>query len=338
MPAFTLGNGPKLAAAAAVLNIAGATPDAKATTLRDAVASFSAANMNEFLDNFTNKVLVSSMWKHMKFKDPFTAAFIKEGISVAGATEHFASKILTPKKFDPSKRFQDDQSRAKNLNIVFHTVLREFITNTVSLAGVRAAFASETAFGEWFSEQTALLSESMQIRLYDFMQTQILTGIENILYTGAIGADKWDERFIEINKISKNMEIPSVKYNLGFKDPTDVKNKDDVRRHKTSRDNLYFMATTDVVNAVEGKVSAVKFHNAYFDIKKYKGTLLSDQLGDDEVVLIDESAARGYFRVNEVASNTWAGNLTLETYLHYWIVFGMIPWATAVRIKFIDHP
>lgn len=333
---YTPGNGPKLAAAATALGITGADDNARATALRTAVAKFSSLEMNEFLQNFTQKILVSSMFKHMKFTDPYSAAFLNEGTTVTAATEYFSSKLLTPVTFDSTKRFADVQTRAKNLNVVFHTVLREYITNTVSLAGVRAAFASEQAFGEWFSEQTALLSESMQVRLFEFMQDQILAGVKNIMYAGDI--KEWDKRFIFINGVSKNMELPSVKYNLGFADPSDAANEDDVRKQIITRDRLYLMSSTNVINAVEGEVSTVKFHNAYFDITKYKGTLKSDKLSDDEVILIADNAAKGHFRVNEVASNTWAGNLTLETYLHYWIVFGLIPWAIGVRIKFSAKP
>lgn len=100
------------------------------------------------------------------------------------------------------------------------------------------------------------------------------------------------------------MELPSVKYNLGFADPSDAANEDDVRKQIITRDRLYLMSSTNVINAVEGEVSTVKFHNAYFDITKYKGTLKSDKLSDDEVILIADNAAKGHFRVNEVASNT----------------------------------
>lgn len=102
-----------------------------------------------------------------------------------------------------------------------------------------------------------------------------------------------------INGHSKRMaEIPSVKYNIGFAKPDDAANVGSVRKQITPVASQMILSAPEVINALNGKVSTVKFHNAYFDVAKYKETISLD-VTEKEIYLLDFRAFEGYMRVYE---------------------------------------
>lgn len=290
---------------------------------------------NNFILNLYNKVLISTLFKRLQFKDPISEQFFKAGISISAAKEVFDNQLLDAHDYDPNKRYPDNQTKANTLSTILVTVKQSYLTNTIRLAGVKAAFASEIGYGEWLSNQIKLLTESLQVILYKTLTPLFRSEIKNVITLDA-KINSWDKIFVAINGIAANMKLPTIKYNLGFTTPSNAANKSKVRHNSVHMDSLLMMGSTNIQNALNGEVSTVKFHNAYFDIKSYKGYIPLD-VDDTEIILLADNACEGYFRVNEVASNTWAANLSVEYFLHYWYVFGFIPWANGVRIKF-THP
>ncbi len=334
---------PKLLDAAAALGVndidlskaSEAEKLAAISKLQDDTASYTNSETNLFLEAFANKVLISKIFKRMKFKDPLTKAFFTEGTNFKAAKEVFDSKLLEDHDFNPNKRYPDDQTKAKNLTTILTTAAKKYITNTVQIAGLQAAFASEAAYGSWVALQVDLLQETLQIKMFKALTTNIKGSIKNEITLDKAKFDTWDKIFIEITRIANNMQLPSVKYNLGFADPTDAANADKVRMQVTTMDKLYAMGSPDVQNALKGQVSTVKFHNEYFKLEKFKDYINLDTTADN-IMLVAHNAFEGHFRVNQVATQNWAANLSLEYFLHYWYVFGAIPWAIGVKINFTN--
>lgn len=339
---LTSDEAPKLLAAAIAMGVNGVTdasPEAEKLAainkLQDDTEGFTNAETNIFLEEFGNKVLLQAVFRRVTFKDPLNKAFFTEGTSFSAAKEVIDSKLLESHKFDKSKRYPDKQTFADNLQTLLKTQAREYITNTVPLAGIRAAFASEQAYGTWLAKQVSLLQESLQVIMFTELTKAIESGVKNTITLDSTKYNSWDKIFVAINGIAKNMKLPSKKYNLGYADAATAEAATDSRTNISSRENLYMLGSTEIENSLEGEVSTVKFHNAYFDIAKYKGYISLD-VPTDHVILADQSAFDGYWRVNEVATQMWAGNLTVEYFLHFWYVFGAIRWANAVRIEFTN--
>lgn len=332
---------PKLLASAIALGVngvtAGSTEQEKLTAitkLQDDVATMTNLETNMFLEALANKVLLQNVFKRMQFKDPLTKTFFKEGVSFSASKEIIDNKLLTAHSFDKTKRYPTDQTKAKVLNTILRKSVKEYLTNTVQIAGVRAAFASDMAFGEWLAKQTDLLAESLQVILFEELSPLFVSEIKNTITLDATKFDTLDKIFIAINEISKDMaKIPSAKYNLGFADAKTAVADEKSRKQITPRDRQLIISSVFFGNALEGGVSAVKFHNAFFKIDQYKGHLQID-MPTNEIILMDQNAAEGYFRVNQWANNAWGANLTIEYFLHYWYVFGFIPWANGVKIQF----
>ncbi len=331
---------PKLTAAVVALGLVASTGTeaqklAAITKLQDDTASYTNTETNVFLENIANKVLLQTVFKRMQFKDPIVKHFFKEGVSFSASKEIIDNKLLKSHNFDGGKRYPDDQNKAKILNKILNTAAKKYLTNTVQTIGVRAAFVSDQAFGEWIAKQTDLLQESLQVELFEQLSPIIISSVKNVITLGAT-FNTWDKIFVEINRISKRMAtIPSVKYNMGFADPTDKANANFVRKQILPRDKQLLISSPDVINSLDGEVSTVKFNNQYFKVDQYGGTMSLD-MPNTEIILADVNAYTGYFRVNQIASQFWAGNMTIEYFLHYWYTFGYVPWANGVKFVFTE--
>lgn len=336
-----IGQAPKLTATAVALQVNGitdASTDAEKLTavnlMMEDVGKYSNLQLNQFLIEFTEKVLISAIFKRAEFKSPLIGKFFKEGTTVSAAKEIFDSKLLETHDFDASKRYPDSQQRAKNLVTILHTVAKKYVTNTVSFAGLRASFASEQAYGAWAAKQVELLTASMNLAMFRDIQKAIKDGVKNEIVLDA-KFNSWDLIFVEITRIANSMKLPSKAFNVGYTaaEIKDAKNENKLRTNVTNMSDMIVLGSPDLENALKGEVSPIKFHNSYFKLSKFN-SFINVETPNEEIILLDKNGAEGYFRINEVATQNWAANLTLEYFLHFWYVFGIIPWANGVRIKF----
>lgn len=340
---------PKLTATAVALKVNGITAAsdeaaklAAVNMMMEDIGQYSNIQLNHFITALTEKVLISAIFRRVEFKSKLVQHFLSEGTTISAAKEVFDSKLLDLHDFDPAKRYPANQEKSKTLVTVLHTVAKKYITNTVSYAGLRAAFASEQAYGQWAAKQVELLSASMNLHMFRIMQEEIKNSVKNELTLDATKFDTWDKIFIELTRIANSMQLPTTAYNIGYTpaEIADIANADKLRVNVNQINDLLIMASPDFENAIKGKVSPIKYHNEYFDAKKFKG-VIPLELPNSELYMVADNAFEGYYRINEVATQNWAANLTLEYFLHFWFVFGMIPWANGLHIKFtepVDKP
>lgn len=104
--------------------------------------------MNEFIEEFTNKVLLQYVYKNMKFRDPFFEKFGTTEGSYKAIAEVIDSQLLDTHTFDKEKRMTDAQERAQQLSTTIGTVAKEFTTLTIQKGVVKAAFLNEGAYSK----------------------------------------------------------------------------------------------------------------------------------------------------------------------------------------------
>lgn len=330
---WTSGNGPALAKAATALGIAGATDDAKATNLRNGVKEMTTLQFNDFYENLVEKILVTQVFEYLEFNDPIFKVFGKAN-TITAAKEVIDAQLLDEKDYEPSKRMSDNQDFATALRVVIHTQVKKVITNSLPLLGLRAVFANEASFTQWLAIQTKLLGESLQVKNYERFGEAILAGVKNIKSMKVSG---YDTMGLALEKELKNMEIPSIDYNLGFADPHNSDNKDKTKLRVTKPSNLVFLANPDTMTKLE-KIKGITINGINLNDFKAKIVLPKTRLADGEVILIEFEGFEIIPRVNDVFSQTWANNATIEYFLHIWYLYGTIPWAIGVKYIFDIDP
>lgn len=334
---WSLGNGPHLAAAANILGVAGATDDAKATALRTAVAGATKLEANEFIEEFTNKVLLQFVYKDLGFSDPFFKKFGTTEGSYKAIAEVIDSQLLATHTFDKEKRMSDAQERAKQLSTTLGTVLQEYTTLTMQKGVVKAAFLNEGAYSKWVSKQTKLLRTTFQVRLFEVMQVNTVDKIQNKIYIGA-KYKTFAEKLVAILAIGEQMFYPSTDFNIGYADPTDAKNVDKVKKQTASLNELTLIANAIFKTGVSSISGAIKVGDGFYSKDNLPQIIKTDRYDVDTVALVEDDAFKAYLRVYEMDSNNWAANMTIEYYLHFWLVAGIVPWGVGVEIKFADKP
>lgn len=314
----------------------------KVKELQDAVAKMNPMQLNEFITDLFNKVFKSYLYERTIFKHPLLSKFITEGTSFEAHREYFDSKLIESEDYDINKRMLTENKKTETLSTVLSTQLKKVMSLTVNMNFAKAAFASETAFSQWLENQFRVMEESINIELYNKIGSEVVKGVKNVIDLSTV--DRYDTLLQEINTLSDNMFFPSEAYNLGYQSQgtginrtkTDVKDAK-LRKNSISRKDMILFVSPKIKNLLDSKVSSIKFHNQYFDITKYEVVTLDESLlkdgQNDLILLVDKNAFKGYFRVNEMASQFWAANLMTDYHFHYWLVFGEIPWANGVKIK-----
>lgn len=314
----------------------------KVKDLQNAVAKMSPMQLNEFITGLFNKVFKSYIYERTIFKHPLLSKFVTEGTSFEAHREYFDSKLIESEDYDINKRMLSEIKTTKTLSTILSTQLKKVMSLTINLNFAKAAFASETAFSQWLENQFRVLEESVNIELYNKIGSDIVKGVKNVIDLTSV--TKYDTLLQEINTLSDNMFFPSEAYNLGYQSEGTgikrIKTNDanaQLRKNSLKREDMLLFVSPKIKNLLDSKVSSIKFHNQYFDITKYTVVTLDENLlkeGENDIMLlIDKNAFKGYFRVNEMASQFWAANLLSDYHFHYWLVFGEIPWANGVKIK-----
>lgn len=128
--------------------------------------------------------------------------------------------------------------------------------------------------------------------MFEQLTAGITGAVKNKIDLDAAKFDTLDKVFVALTGITENMALPTVRYNMGYADPTDAANSDKVRKQTTTRSDLVLIAAPDTVNSLQGMVSPSKFHNAYFDTTKFGGVLKLN-MPSNEVILVDKKAFEG---------------------------------------------
>lgn len=307
--------------------------------LSDAVANFSPNEMNEFITDLTNKVITSDLYKSLEFTDPFVRHFFQRGEHYSAYHEVIDHLPTEPSEFNPTLKIPTDRISSPTLQTIIKTKARRVVRYSFTYEAMKSAFRSPQAFGAWYSRVIENMRLSVQLHTYK----EILEDIKNEITTELelTNITAWDEVLYGLNKIAHKMSLPTTEFNLRKKEGQ-VNRTLKVQTSKYS--DLVLITTPETLNDLEMKVSASKIHNSYFDIKKF-GTVItvpSDVLAkhkqNKEVIyLFDKSALYGRWRLNQTASQFFANNLETEVYIHFWWLFGAIPWANGLRIYF-DKP
>lgn len=307
--------------------------------LQDNVAKMAPLEFNEFITGLFNKVFKSYLFKRVLFTHPIISTFITEGTSFEAHREYFDTKLIESEDFDVKSKFSNDQKLTKTLQTVLSTQLKKFLRLSTNINYAKAAFASESAFSSWLESQFRVITESMNVELYKEISKKVTSAIKNEYDWSS--ENKLEDVMLKLNTLSDNMAFPSRDYNLGFANTSGkiTGHDDETRVNATKRDQMVLFVSPKIKNLLDAKVGSVKFHNQYFDITKYNVITLEEELLTEDgskreiMILCDKEAFKGYFRINDMASQFWAKNMTVEYFQHYWLVFGEIPWANGVKIK-----
>lgn len=303
--------------------------------LQTDASSFTMLEANLIYEKLANKILLSEIFTRMQFIDPISKTLFKEGITISSAKEIIDYNLVKGTSYERDKRFSDAPSIPSTLSHLLSTIAQKKMNASIfKLPEMRSAFASEQAAGQFISRITGVLAESLQYELYDLLKTIVVDGVKNTITLPPQTYGSMDKIFQAIKEISADMaKIPTNRYNLGFADAATAMASTESRRQVTPRKHQMIWAHPSIKNALDGNVGSVKFHNAYFKTDEFH-SVNEIEMSTSEILLVDKNFAQGYFRVNQIATQNYANNLEIEQVLHYWIVFGHIPWANGVKIKF----
>lgn len=332
----------KLEALVAKLNSLSGGSSLTVQSLQENVAKMAPLELNEFISGLFNKVFKSYIFERVIFSHPILKTFVVEGTSFEAHREYFDNQLIEDQDYNLTKKMITDVKTTKVLQTILSTQLRKVVPITINLHQARGAFASEQAFSQWLESQFRVITESINVRLYNEISKRVVKGVVNTVDLSSF--TKHDELLEKINTLSDNMAFPSKAYNLGYQSKgsginitLDDKYKDLTRTNATKREDMILFISPKLKNIFDSKVGSIKFHNQYFDITKYNVITLDESLlkdgSNDILLLVDKNAFKGYFRINEMVSQFWAANLTTDYIQHYWLVFGEIPWANGVKIK-----
>lgn len=311
--------------------------------LQSNVVKMSPMELNEFIEGLFNKVFKSYIFERVIFSHPILKTFVQEGTSFEAHREYFDNQLIESSDYKLSEKMIKDVKTTKVLQTILSTQLKKVLPLTINLHQSRAAFASEQAFSQWVESQFRVITESMNIELYNVISNKIFEGVKNTLDLSTI--NKFDDLLEAVNTLSDNMAFPSKAYNLGYQSQgtginvtLDPQYDDVTRTNSTSRSDMILFVSPTIKNRIDSRVGSIKFHNQYFDISKYNvitldKSKLTDSSNDEYIMLVDKNAFKGYFRINEMVTQFWGANLTTDYIQHYWLVFGEIPWANGVKIK-----
>lgn len=316
--------------------------EAAVKKLQENVAKMSPLETNEFITGLFNKIFKSYLYERSIFKHPILGKFVQEGTSYEAHREYFDTQLIESENYDINKRVLSENKTTKTLQTVLSTQLKKVMPLTINMNFAKAAFASETAFSSWLESQFRVIEESFNKELYNTIGSKIVSSIKNVVDLSTI--NKYDELLQEVNTLSENMYFPSKAYNLGYQSngtgiarTLDNQYDDVTRTNSVKREDMILFISPKLKNLFDSKVGSIKFHNQYFDITKYNVVTLDESLlkdnGHDLLLLVDKNAFKGYFRINEMVSQFWGANMMTDYFLHYWLVFGEIPWANGVKIK-----
>lgn len=303
---------------------------------------------NTFINDLFNRVLISGFWKRTIFSNPLSSLFIKQGTSISAHKEVLDSKLLESQDFDPTKRYADQQQKSRTIRTVLSTVIKKYIMNTLNYNIAKAAFVNDRSFSEWLNKQYEIITESFNIEIYDLLSKTIVKDTKNTIDFTSI---KSVEGILKsITTIRDKMKFSTDAFNIGYVSKlnnngeyeldTDITKNPDLthtRKNAVNSERMVMILSPEMYNHLTASTKKI-YHNKYFEIEKFDYVLieqkyLKDADGKENILFLDKSSFQGYFRINEIATQQWAGNLTSEIYFHYWLVFGVIPWANGVKFK-----
>lgn len=333
------------------LDSATTVEEVKANTARVSLALKDMTNLqvNEFYENFINRVFSGHVLRILQFRDPISATFFKESPNAWSPSEEITdSDIYAAQDYDVNSKIMLENKIPKQLRTIIHTVARKVIPITEFLISFRAAFASPQAYDEWSSRIKENIYVSAQVEIFNHMRQLLKQDVVNEIVVPDT-VKSWDELFVFIKDLMSQMKLPSKNFSIGYRskrenDGTIVKfddTKDDLR--KTDRltwDKAVLITSPRIINDLKTRVSASKIHNEAFSIDQFKSII---EIPDEDtkttdgkliMYLVADNAFYGRFRVTQTATQYWAKNLTIDTFYHYWYLFGVVPWAMGFKLKF----
>lgn len=305
--------------------------------------------VNEFYEKFINKVFSGHVLRILQFRDPISAIFFKESANSWSAGEEITdSDIYAAEDYNVNSKIMTENKVPKQLRTVIHTVAKKVIPITEFLISFRTAFASPQAYEEWSSRVKENIYATVQVELFNHLRHLLKNEVVNEI-TVPETVKSWDELFIFIKDLMAQMKLPSKNFSIGYEskresDGTIVKKDntmDEFRKtDRLSWDNVVLITSPRIINDLKTRVSASKIHNEAFSVDQFKKIIEipaeDAKTIDNKMIMyiVADNSFYGRFRVTQTATQYWAKNLTIDTFYHYWYLFGMIPWAMGFRLKF----
>lgn len=302
--------------------------DALATTLSvereilvNSFKTLRPLELNEFIKDIFNKVFKTVILKRVLFKNELLKHFIEEGTSYEAHREYAEVKLYQSNDFEENSKYDETVKRPETLTTTLSTALKKYVMISLSQQQSKAAFANEASLNNWIESCIRNISESISQDIFSVISRKIVNSVKNDI---TITSTELDKQLIELNTLIDNMMFPSSEYNLDGKGR--IKNV-------SYKDDIIVLLSPETLNKIDGNIMSAKFHNKYFDIKKYSYILLPNDVIGNKVIVISKNSFKGYFRINDVVTQTWAKNITTDYYHHYWLVFGEIPWSNAFSVE-----
>lgn len=348
-----------------LIDLANLTLKTKITTdaqLNDALATGSFehfANIIKGLVPAFQHTITEQLNDATQFYAPFMVSKKTMG-EILHIIEHQAGSISD---YDPNVRVRTDNDPSNILDYTERTKYKVKSDAVMLQPEFQQAFTNGASFGAWASQMINRQIVLPHKRyLNSVMQKAILGKIQNVktLYTN----EDWDptiairvqETIIKLTQeIKKIGSKPSVLGNLGHTD-TDLKwaearynaDNDTYQADFPFKDHLvntfdlkqlYLFVSPRTEMALKQGLANVYHDNRLDIITQFKGIVSGYQIPDNEVYVID--AGRAVF-IEEVlsttASQTFASNLSIDTYSHKWYRLGAIPWGTGIKFVITKTP
>lgn len=312
------------------------------------VESSSPLEVNQWIETMFNKVLRSVLNTKVLFNHPLISHYINLGEHITEFTEVFETKNTKSHEYDASVRIPNDRFIPKTLHTVIGKGIKRYIAREIQYDFIKQVFATPDGAASWLSDTMNKMSEDIRMDLYDYIVPRITTEVKNTIdlttYTSP------DEFLIALNTLTDKMGLKTNAFNLGFTSQVGSDGEyisdgsdDETMINTLSRENMLIIASPQLFNILDGKVSTVKFHNEYFNIKKYGAVAIIEakhlyEGGNKDkpflMVLDKNNAFKGWYQLERVATQNYAASIKSDIFSHYWFKFGPIPWANGVKVLY----
>lgn len=279
---------------------------------------------NEFFNQIQNKVIAQYVLQTLKYENPYTKYFKRSALTIGDGIEVLMVNPWTPIDYDASKYVPDGSEIKKDVKTqIIYTTDRKVFEYSLSRPIIMAAFSSIERLGQFISEYTRMLQQSVELWLWNKISKD-LSNIKNIITLKK--GTKDEEAFLKILTTSNYMTNPSTEFNVDgskWKVNATPKNRQLLLTNPVNEATWRFKIFANMYN-----IATLTPSENFADV--ITTTNLSD---DDYAYIVDTDAYYIDFRIENFVAQDFAKNMENYNALHLWVRSGLLQNANGVKIQ-----